>query len=204
MFVQSSLYCTHRFTLNAVLLVVLFLNSAHLHPEDLLHLGRQEYFSTSFFTLRSRKGSQLLMKAGIARVSAFAMVHFKPAPTSENLPTCQIISALYSVTSDYYIVIHWYKNVVNTFLYGTQPWKFKTYHKALQELPKHHMKNSSLAYSSTATMKLWLHIELIWQEQTYFSGIIKCSRDQSSLSEFWRGVPVIRSLWLDLNSIIVL
>ena len=38
----------------------------------------------------------------------------------------------------------------------------------------------------------------------YLSGIRKCSSDQSSLREFCRGVPVIRSLWLDLKSIRVL
>lgn len=39
---------------------------------------------------------------------------------------------------------------------------------------------------------------------TYFPGMMKCSRDQSSLREFCRGVPVISSRWLDLNSIMVL
>lgn len=32
----------------------------------------------------------------------------------------------------------------------------------------------------------------------------KCNSDQSSLREFCSGVPVMRSLWLDLNSISVL
>lgn len=45
--------------------------------------------------------------------------------------------------------------------------------------------------------------DISWKE-THFSGMMKCSRDQSSLSEFWRGVPVISSLWLDLKSIKVL
>lgn len=39
---------------------------------------------------------------------------------------------------------------------------------------------------------------------TYLSGMRKCRRDQSSLREFCRGVPVISSLWLDLKSISVL
>lgn len=36
---------------------------------------------------------------------------------------------------------------------------------------------------------------------TYLSGMRKCNSDHSSLREFCRGVPVMRSLWLDLNSI---
>lgn len=39
---------------------------------------------------------------------------------------------------------------------------------------------------------------------TYFSGIRKCRRDHSSLSEFCSGVPVMSSLWLDRKSIRVL
>lgn len=39
---------------------------------------------------------------------------------------------------------------------------------------------------------------------TYLSGMMKCRRDHSSFREFCRGVPVISSLWLDLNSIMVL
>lgn len=39
---------------------------------------------------------------------------------------------------------------------------------------------------------------------TYFSGMMKRSRDHSSFREFCSGVPVIRSRWLDLNSIMVL
>lgn len=45
---------------------------------------------------------------------------------------------------------------------------------------------------------------LNFQASTYFSGIRKCKRDHSSLSEFWSGVPVMSSLWLDLKSIRVL
>ncbi len=41
--------------------------------------------------------------------------------------------------------------------------------------------------------------ELSWSvrvatDKAYFSGMMKCSRDQSSFSEFCSGVPVIRSL----------
>lgn len=39
---------------------------------------------------------------------------------------------------------------------------------------------------------------------THLSGMRKCNKDQSSLREFCSGVPVISSLWLDLNSIKVL
>lgn len=35
---------------------------------------------------------------------------------------------------------------------------------------------------------------------TYLSGMMKCSRAQSSLREFCKGVPVTSNLWLDLNS----
>lgn len=38
----------------------------------------------------------------------------------------------------------------------------------------------------------------------YFSGMMKCNKDHSSLREFCSGVPVIRSRWLDLKSIKVL
>lgn len=78
---------THHFTLNAVLLVVLFLNGAHLHPEDLLHLGRQRFLHILLHSAQ-QEGLQLLMKAGIARVSAFAMLLFKQLPRvkSTNMP----------------------------------------------------------------------------------------------------------------------
>lgn len=44
----------------------------------------------------------------------------------------------------------------------------------------------------------------VYTRTSYLSGMRKCSSDQSSLREFCRGVPVMRSLWLDLNSINVL
>lgn len=39
---------------------------------------------------------------------------------------------------------------------------------------------------------------------SYFSGMMKCNKDQSSFREFCKGVPVIRRRWLDLKSIKVL
>lgn len=39
---------------------------------------------------------------------------------------------------------------------------------------------------------------------SYFSGMMKWRSDHSSLREFCKGVPVIRSRWLDLKSIMVL
>lgn len=73
---ESSCSCISALVL---LLVVLFLNGAHLYPEDLLHLGRQRFFHI-FLHSAQQEGLQLFVKAGIARVSALPMLLFKHLP----------------------------------------------------------------------------------------------------------------------------
>lgn len=65
------------------------------------------------------------------------------------------------------------------------------------------MKDKGL-YIHLHTRRTELYSSVNVVDMTYFSGIMKCSRDHSSFREFCRGVPVIKSLWLDLNSIMVL
>lgn len=60
-----------------------------------------------------------------------------------------------------------------------------------------------LFFSKSEFAKVYL-MYLIESRSTYLSGMRKCRRDHSSLREFCSGVPVIRSLWLDRNSIRVL
>lgn len=63
-------------------LVVLLLNGAHLHSEDLLHLRRQRLLHV-LLDPTQQKGLQLLVQAGVARVPALAMVLLKYLPRVE-------------------------------------------------------------------------------------------------------------------------
>lgn len=62
-----------------LLLVVLFLNGAHLHPEDLLHLGRQRFLHVLLDSTQQKR-LQFFMKACVARVSAFPVILFEHLP----------------------------------------------------------------------------------------------------------------------------
>lgn len=63
----------------ALLLVVLLLHGAHLHPEDLLHLGGQRLLDV-FLDAAQQEGLQLFVQAGVARVAAFPVLLLEQLP----------------------------------------------------------------------------------------------------------------------------
>lgn len=72
---------------------------------------------------------------------------------------------------------------------------------------KKQLETKSPRTPQASEAKDWRRLDFFFQNQrvvSYFSGIMKCSSDHSSFSEFWSGVPVISSRLLDLKSIRVL
>jgi len=55
-----------------LLLVILFLDGAHLHSEDLLHFGRKRFLHV-LLDAAQQEGLQLLVQARVAGVTAFTV-----------------------------------------------------------------------------------------------------------------------------------
>lgn len=134
---------------NDVILVKLFLLSAHVHTEDLLHLCRQRFFHV-FFDTSEQEGLEDFVKTLIAIITSFTVLVLKILP--------------------------WIKPAV---------------HNRDRKCHLH-----PVWASNSCLLKVL--------KSTHLSGMRKCNSDHSSLREFCSGVPVMRSLWLDLNSINVL